>query len=69
MARAQAGELFAWILFQGDKSVPAFVGGDAAKRQPATQICALPGEARQWIVQEAAKLDLPIEWVTTAPGQ
>jgi hypothetical protein len=70
------GNLLAWIEPCGiNKFVGAFVGEGAAPdaqrhspgRPPATQLCSSPDEARQWIKDQAAALDLPIKWVIDIP--
>jgi hypothetical protein len=64
-----SGNLLAWIEPGGtDEFIGAFVGEDAAPgpapgRAPATQLCASPDEARQWVEEQAAELGLPIKWV------
>jgi hypothetical protein len=70
------GNLLAWIKPCGDDEyVGAFVGDGAAPdarrhlpgRAPATQLCSSPDEARQWVEDQAAALDLPIKWVSDIP--
>ena len=64
----QRSKLLAWVEPQSDEAfVAAFVGGAAPQRVPATQVCASPEEAREWIEHQAAEFDLPVEWVTAAP--
>jgi hypothetical protein len=71
------GNLLAWVKpCDGGGFIGAFVGeGALADRQagnpgraPATQLCATPDEARRWVEQEAAALDLPIRWVSETAG-
>jgi hypothetical protein len=70
------GNLLAWIKPYGvDEFVGAFVGDGAAPdtyshspgRAPATQLCASSDEARQWVEDQAAALNLPIKWMTDSP--
>lgn len=70
------GNLLAWIEPCDDgEFIGAFVGEGALPdehrnfpgRAPATRICSSPDEARQWVEDEAAALDLPIRWVTGLP--
>jgi hypothetical protein len=70
------GSLLAWIKpRRADEFVAAFVGEDAAPgackdfpgRAPATQLCSSPDEARQWIEDQAAAVDLPVKWVSELP--
>jgi hypothetical protein len=65
----QSGKLFAWIEPQSDDVfLAAFVGAPAAStRRPATQVCASPDEARQWVERQATALGIPVEWVSVAP--
>ena len=66
----QRSKLLAWVEARRDEEfVAAFVGGAATKRAPATQICASPEEARQWIEDEAAEFGLPVEWVNAPPAR
>jgi hypothetical protein len=67
------GKLLAWIERRGaDEFVAAFVGEGAARgspthpagRAPATKLCLSPEDARQWIEDQAAALDLPVKWVS-----
>jgi len=63
----RSNTLLAWVKQHGDREfLASFVGGDATKRPPATQLCGSSDEARQWIEGEAA-LGVPIEWLSTAP--
>jgi hypothetical protein len=48
---------------RGEHYVAAFVGEGAQTRLPARQACSSPAEAREWIAQEAAELDLPVSWL------
>jgi hypothetical protein len=66
------GNLLAWIERCGtDAFVGAFVGEAETPgahraspgRAPATRLCSSPEEARQWVTNQAAELDLPIKWV------
>jgi hypothetical protein len=65
------GNLLAWIERSGtDAFVGAFVSEsetighrDSPGRAPATQVCSSPEEARQWVKNQAAELDLPVKWV------
>lgn len=64
----QRSKLLAWVEPMGnDAFLAAFVGGAATARAPATQLCASPEEARQWVNNEAADFGLPVEWLTAAP--
>lgn len=65
--------LIAWIERQGTgRFVGAFVGEGAGPdpnrnfpgREPATRVCSSRDEARAWIKEEAASLDLPVKWVS-----
>ncbi len=71
------GKLLAWIEPHANEAyVAAFIGEGATKdahrdypgRQPATQLCSSHHEARQWIEQQAADLDLPVKWMNDAPA-
>ncbi len=64
------GNLLAWINpSKADEFVAAFIGEGAMPgaykdfpgRSPAMQFCSSPDEARQWIEDQAAALDLPGE--------
>jgi hypothetical protein len=66
------GNLLAWIApCDGGGFIGAFVGEGAAPdphrrvpgRAPATQLCPTSDEARRWVENEAAALDLPIRWI------
>ena len=68
-----AGSLLAWIKPQNaDGFVAAFVGegavpgayNDFRGRAPATRIYSSSSQARKWIEEQAAALDLPVRWVT-----
>lgn len=64
----QRTKLLAWVEPRCDHEfVAAFVGGGATRRAPATQLCASPEEARQWVEEEAAEFGLPVQWLATAP--
>ncbi|MDR3531045.1 MAG: hypothetical protein P4L90_10900, partial [Rhodopila sp.] len=67
-----SGNLLAWIEPCGaDGFIGAFVGEGAVPdprrpsggRAPATKLCSSPDEARQWIEDQAAAFDLPIQWI------
>jgi hypothetical protein len=71
-----SGNLLAWIEPRGaGEFVGAFVGEGAAPdahrhisgRLPATQVCSSSDEARQWVEDQAAALDLPVKWVSDVP--
>jgi hypothetical protein len=73
---APHGTLLAWIKPRSvDEFVAAFVGEDAALsarkdfpgRAPATRLCSSPDEARRWMEDQAAALDLPIKWMSEEP--
>jgi hypothetical protein len=70
------GNLLAWVEPRGaGEFVGAFIGEGAAAdahsrfpgRAPATQACSSLEEARQWVEDQAAALDLPVKWVRAAP--
>jgi hypothetical protein len=70
------GNLLAWITSRGsDEFVAALLGEGAVPdayrgfwgRAPANKVCSSRDEARQWIEEQAAALDLPIKWVSNAP--
>lgn len=70
------GSLLAWIKRCGvDGFVGAFVGDDGITdapkhlpgRPPATQFCSSLDEARQWVKDQAAALNLPVKWVSINP--
>jgi hypothetical protein len=72
------GNLLAWInSCKADEFVAAFIGEGAVPgaykdfpgRSPATQFCASPDEARRWIEDQAAALDLPVKWVGGMPRE
>jgi hypothetical protein len=68
------GRLRAWIETRGDEVLAAFVGVPTTgqvhvDRPPATQLCASPDEARQWVEHEAEAFGLPVEWVGEASGR
>ena len=64
----RSNTLLAWVKQHGDREfLASFVGGDATKRPPATQLCGSSDEARQWIESEAAQIGVPIKWLTAAP--
>jgi hypothetical protein len=71
------GSLLAWInQCKGDAFVAALIGEGAVPgaykdfpgRMPATQHCSSHDEAKQWIEDQAAALDLPVKWVSGIPG-
>lgn len=71
-----AGYLLAWIKpLSTDRCIAAFVGEGAtacAKRDfpgraPATELCPSLEQARHWIEQQAAALELPVKWVSEIP--
>lgn len=71
------GSLLAWIKPNSpDEFVAAFVGEgalpgayqDFVGREPATQLCSSPDEARQWVHEQAEALDLPVKWVNEGPN-
>ncbi len=75
-AMVPSGNLLAWIEpCGGDQFVGAFVGEgevrDARRprlgRAPATQLCASPNEARQWVEDQAAAFGLPVKWLKQVP--
>jgi hypothetical protein len=66
------GNLLAWInSCKAGEFVAAFIGEGAVPgaykdfpgRSPATRFCCSLDEARQWIEDQAAALDLPVKWV------
>jgi hypothetical protein len=70
------GNLLAWIEPRGGgEFVGAFVGEGAAPdarsrasgRAPATQACSSVDEARRWVEDQAAALDLPVKWLGAGP--
>ena len=63
----QSGKLLAWVEPTNGDFLAAYVGGAATKRWPATQLCASSDEARRWVEHDAAKLGVPVEWVSEAP--
>ncbi len=71
-----SGQLLAWIEPKGDhRFVGAFVGEDSIAgagsdvpgRSPATQLCSSSTEAREWVEEQAAALNLPVKWVSDQP--
>jgi hypothetical protein len=62
-------KLLAWVEHHGeDEFLAAFVAKAAARQRiPATQLCSSQAEAHQWVEDEAAVLDVPVEWVSEAP--
>jgi hypothetical protein len=64
-----SSKLLAWVEPKDrDGFLAAFVSvPTATKRRPATQRCASPEEARQWVEREAAALGLPVSWMSAAP--
>jgi hypothetical protein len=69
VARRCDGSLLAWITQSAqERFVAAFVGAGAVhQRAPATQLCSTRDEAEQWVKDEAAALDVSIEWVDPVP--
>jgi hypothetical protein len=69
VARRCGFGLLAWITQSAqERFVAAFVGAGAVhQRAPATELCSTRAEAEQWVKNEAAALDVPIEWVDAAP--
>ena len=67
----QHSKLLAWIEPRsGEEFVAAFVSAPAAtQRSPATRVRVSPDAARRWVEQVAVALDLPVEWVSAAPGR
>jgi hypothetical protein len=72
------GNLLAWIEpCDAGEFIGAFVGEGALPdahrdfpgRAPATRICSSPDEARQWVENQAAALDLPVKWVSDIPAR
>jgi hypothetical protein len=72
------GNLLAWIKpCKADQYVAAFVGEGAVAgaykdfpgRAPAARFCTSLDEARQWIEEQAAALDLPVKWVSEIPRE
>jgi hypothetical protein len=64
----QSSKLLAWVEPHRDQEfVAAYVSGAATRRRPATQLCASPDDARQWVEHEAAALGLAVEWVSEPP--
>jgi hypothetical protein len=70
------GSLLAWVKpSSDDQYVAAYVGEGAVAgayrnfpgRAPATQLCSSLDEARQWIEEEAAALELPVRWMSEIP--
>jgi hypothetical protein len=68
--------LLAWVERRGpEEFAAAFVGEGAipdagrhyAGRLPAVQLCSSPEEAREWVQDQAATLDVPVKWVAEAP--
>jgi hypothetical protein len=65
-----SGQLLAWIEpSESGEYLGAFVGDKAPRRQPATQSCSSVEEARLWVIEEAAALDLPVKWLGPAQRQ
>jgi hypothetical protein len=61
-----SGQLLAWIERSGTGEFRgAFVGDGARNRLPATQACSSIDEAREWVVEEAAALGVPVKWLAT----
>jgi hypothetical protein len=65
----QSDELLAWIEPRtSNECLAAFVAAAAAaERAPATQLCATPDQARQWVEEEAAALGVSVAWVSRSP--
>jgi hypothetical protein len=64
-----SGTLLAWIAPHGDEYVAAIVGAGALHgRTPATQTCKSQSRAIEWVQEEAAAVDLPVEWLEAAPS-
>ncbi len=70
------GSLLAWIKPRSpDEFVASFVGEGALPgaykdfpgRAPARKLCASLDEARRWIEDQAAALDLSVQWVSDMP--
>lgn len=70
------GNLLVWITSRGsDEFVAGLLGEGAVPgayrgfggRTPIEKVCSSSDEARQWIEEQAAALDLPIKWVSNAP--
>jgi hypothetical protein len=63
-----SGKLVAWIEPRNnDEFLAAFGAAAVPGRPPAVQTCSSPAEAKRWIEDQAAALELPIEWVNGAP--
>jgi hypothetical protein len=71
-----SGNLLAWIEPSGTgEFIGAFVGEGATPdtgrdypgRAPATRHCPSVDDARRWVEEEAAALDLPIRWLEGFP--
>jgi hypothetical protein len=70
------GALLAWIephgagefvgAFVGEGAVPD-AGPNVSGRAPATQACSSADEARRWVEDQAAALDLPVKWLREVP--
>jgi hypothetical protein len=71
VARRCDDGLLAWITQSAQKRfVAAFVGAEAVhERAPATHLCSTRAEAEQWVKNEAAVLDVAIEWLDHAPSR
>ncbi|HEX3572960.1 MAG TPA: hypothetical protein VHU42_00045 [Rhodopila sp.] len=71
-----SGNLLAWIEPSDTGAfIGAFVGEGATSgirrdfpgRAPATRHCSSVDDARQWVEEQAAALDIPIRWLETTP--
>ena len=57
-------KLIAWVAPNGAYEYEAaFRAAGVPTRAPATQMCSSKDEARQWVEDEAAALDVPVAWV------
>jgi hypothetical protein len=52
--------------FVGEGAVPGAYR-DFRRRAPATKLCSSSDQARRWIEEQAAALDLPVKWVRDIP--
>jgi hypothetical protein len=71
-----SGNLLAWVEPGGaGEFIGAFVGEGATSgvrrdfpgRAPATRHCSSMDDARRWVEEQAAALDLPIKWLEGIP--
>jgi hypothetical protein len=62
-------KLLAWIEPHADDAYrAAFVGKAAADhRMPAMRLCSSIDDARKWVEEEAAAIDVPVEWLSKPP--